>query len=150
MGTSSARSANAGLRTARIAAFVLPLIMIACGITTQVKPTISRPPTPREMAEFWVDADVASRDLFYGAGGRELAPDPDAHYELLKTDNRGFSPKDHVRAPSGEWSVKMGPEAQTEVVASRFVWAMGYHQPPAYYLPSLAAGRQRRGGGASV
>jgi hypothetical protein len=32
------------------------------------------------------------------------------------------------------WSVKLGPEAQTEVVASRVLWAIGYHQPPAYYL----------------
>src|SRR4029077_5170512 len=35
-----------------------------------------------------------------------------------------------------EWSVKLGPEAQTEVVASRLLWAVGYHQVPTYYLAS--------------
>jgi hypothetical protein len=35
-----------------------------------------------------------------------------------------------------EWSAKIGPEAQTEVVVSRILWALGYHQPPIYYLPS--------------
>ena len=35
-----------------------------------------------------------------------------------------------------EWSAKIGPEAQTEVVVSRLLWALGYHQPPIYYLPS--------------
>jgi hypothetical protein len=35
-----------------------------------------------------------------------------------------------------EWSAKIGPEAQTEVVLSRILWGLGYHQPPVYYLPS--------------
>jgi hypothetical protein len=30
--------------------------------------------------------------------------------------------------------VKLGPEAQTEVVVSRILWALGYHQPPTYYV----------------
>jgi hypothetical protein len=34
------------------------------------------------------------------------------------------------------WNVKLGPEAQAEVVASRALWALGYHQPPTYYLSS--------------
>jgi hypothetical protein len=35
-----------------------------------------------------------------------------------------------------EWSAKIGPEAQTEVVLSRILWGLGYHQQPIYYLPS--------------
>ena len=35
-----------------------------------------------------------------------------------------------------EWSAKIGPEAQTEVLLSRILWGLGYHQPPIYYLPS--------------
>jgi hypothetical protein len=35
-----------------------------------------------------------------------------------------------------EWSVKLGPEAHTEVAVSRILWALGYHQPPTYYLSS--------------
>ena len=42
-----------------------------------------------------------------------------------------------MRGPDGRhWSVKLGPEAQTEVVVSRILWAIGYHQLPTYYLPS--------------
>src|SRR4030095_14173384 len=33
-----------------------------------------------------------------------------------------------------EWNVKIGPEAQTEVVASRIVWGLGYHQVPSYFV----------------
>ena len=40
------------------------------------------------------------------------------------------------RDPKGRrWSVKIGPEAQSEVAASRIVWAVGYPQLPSYYLP---------------
>ena len=28
------------------------------------------------------------------------------------------------------WSVKLGPEAQPEVVASHLLWSIGFHQPP--------------------
>jgi hypothetical protein len=38
-----------------------------------------------------------------------------------------------------EWSVKIGPEAQPEVVASRIVWALGYHQVPSYFVERWTA-----------
>ena len=45
-----------------------------------------------------------------------------------------------------EWSVKLGPEAQSEVVSSRILWAIGFHQPPTYYVErwSLTGARSRR------
>ena len=49
--------------------------------------------------------------------------------------------KDHTQANDGvEWSVKLGPEAHTEVVLSRVLSAVGYHQPPVYYLPAWQLG----------
>src|SRR5574340_1061586 len=121
--TVSEVSSNRGTapRRARLIA-VLALLMAvnACGLTTpRVRSTAVGPPSSRQLSEFWVDADVRGRALFYGIGGPELAPDADAHYELVKTKPRGFSPKFDVRGPNGqEWSVKLGPEAQTEWVAS--------------------------------
>jgi len=42
-----------------------------------------------------------------------------------------------VRDADGRvWDVKWGPEAQVEVVASRLLWAAGFHQPPTYYVSS--------------
>jgi hypothetical protein len=55
----------------------------------------------------------------------------------------GFSPGYTVGGPDGvEWSAKQGPEAQAEVTASRLVWALGFHQPPVYFLEkwTLAGG----------
>ena len=51
---------------------------------------------------------------------------------------------DDVRDQQGtRWSVKLEIEAQPELVASRVLWAVGYHQPPTYVLTNWElAGRQ--------
>ena len=77
------------------------------------------------------------RDLFWGIGGRKYAPPSNATYKLVAKDETGFSVSYDVTDANGvEWSAKVGPEAQTEVVVSRILWGLGYHQPPVYYLPS--------------
>jgi hypothetical protein len=79
-------------------------------------------------------ADLEQRDLLHGAGGEALEPRERA-FTFIAEDRTGWSPGFDVRDTSGvTWSVKLGPEAQTEVVASRVLWAIGYHQPPSYYL----------------
>lgn len=88
------------------------------------------------MSELWADPDPA-RDLFWGPGGNDAAPDPMAEYRFVARDVTGNSPGYDVRDPQGRlWSVKLGPEAQSEVVVSRLLWASGYFQPATYYLPS--------------
>jgi hypothetical protein len=91
---------------------------------------------PADIAQLWVEPrDLERRDLFHGAGGAGLAPDPSAPYELVTIDDSGYSPGYDVRDKRGtRWSVKLGIEAQPEVVASRVLWAIGYHQPPTYLL----------------
>ena len=66
-------------------------------------------------------------------------------FSWVATDTTGYSPGFDIRGSDGpQWSAKLGPEAQTEVVASRILWAIGYHQPPTYYVKELAAlGRAR-------
>ena len=108
----------------------------ALGCAPPIRSTAIHPPAPAELSAFWEAVDPATRDLRWGVGGRALAPDPDAEYEILERDLRGFSTTFEVRDPAGRrWSVKIGPEAQSEVTASRVVWAVGYRQVPAYYLP---------------
>jgi hypothetical protein len=88
------------------------------------------------MSELWVEADT-SRDLFWGPGGTSGAPDPQAEFQFVAKDTTGKSPGYDVRDPQGRlWSVKLGPEAQSEVVVSRLLWAAGYFQPATYFLSS--------------
>jgi len=86
------------------------------------------------VAELWVDPGP-NRDLFWGVGGRTLAPDDSLTYKVLELKHPGFSMGFTVEDPKGKkWSVKLPPEASTEVVASRILWGAGYHQPPIYYV----------------
>ena len=92
--------------------------------------------------ELWQAPDAA-RDLFHGPGGPALAP-RDTSFAFVAEDGPGFSPGYDVRDSAGVvWSVKLGPESQTEVVTSRLLWAIGFHQPPTYYLSgwSLTGGK---------
>lgn len=108
-------------------------LSIACA-----KPEIQPTPAPSNTrAELWAEPP-ANRDLFYGPGGAGLAPSPDTRFTVKKRDPSGFSTTlDLVDGSGREWSAKLGPEAQSEVVSSRLVWALGYHQPPAYFSPEL-------------
>jgi hypothetical protein len=91
-----------------------------------------RPP----VAELWQEpADLERRNLYYGPGGQRLAPRPGTRFRFVARDTSGNSPGYDVTAPGGrEWDVKIGEEAQVEVVASRVLWAIGYHQPPTYFV----------------
>jgi hypothetical protein len=90
---------------------------------------------PAGIAELWQEpADLADRDLFHGAGGAAAAP-ADKSFTHVATDDSGWSPGFDVKDAKGtEWSVKLGPEAQSEVLSSRVLWAIGFHQPPTYYV----------------
>jgi hypothetical protein len=93
------------------------------------------------IAELWV-APARARDLYWGVGGKRLAPDPAARYTVIEIKRGGFSSGYTVTGPGDrEWSVKFPPEASTEVVASRIVWGVGYHQPPVYHLAEWTAAK---------
>jgi hypothetical protein len=116
--------------------FVLSMAVVAAvACHGMMRPTpAAAPPSPQQMAELWVEPQ-ANRDLFWGVGGERLKPDPSITYKVLETKSTGFSMGFDVEGPAGrEWSVKLPPEATTEVVASRILWGVGYHQPPVYYV----------------
>jgi hypothetical protein len=115
---------------------LLAVIVIGCGSGIAIRAP-ERPPSPAQIKELWIDPGDQPRDLVWGVGGREYAPAPDAVYTFEARDDVGFSSSYDVRDPQGgEWSAKIGPESQSEVVLSRILWGLGYHQPPVYYLPS--------------
>ena len=92
-----------------------------------------------EIAELWQEPiDLLDRDLFAGPGGAALAPSPDTTFEFVAFKTSGTNPGYTLRDATGRlWSVKLGVEAQSEVTASRILWALGFHQPANYYLPQF-------------
>lgn len=117
--------------TIRIVALITLLWAPACALNT--RPVLSE----QRMTELWQNPlDLEQRDLLWGPGGRATAPDTEGTYALVKVGENGFSRGYDVRDGRGEsWNVKLGLEAQSEVVVSRLLWAVGYHQPTIHYLP---------------
>ena len=101
-------------------------------------------PEPTPMTALWQEpSSLASSDLYHGPWGATHAPDPGAEYVFVRPKTGGFNPGVVVRDPQGrQWRVKQpsdnaGDEGPSEVVMSRVLSALGYHQPPVYYLPSF-------------
>jgi len=110
------------------------VVWMATACDGAISSTQAGPLTPGQMAELW-SAPEPNRDLFWGIGGRRLAPDPDATYKVLEIKRTGFSLGTTVEGPGNrKWNAKFPPEAPTEIVASRILWGLGYHQPPIYYV----------------
>jgi hypothetical protein len=103
-------------------------------------PDISR----ARMAELWErPANLVERDLLYGRWGRDAAPDPHATYQFVAPKLSGTNPGVKVRDPQGRrWHIKQahpvrGAEGPIEVTLARVLEAVGYRQPPVFYLPSF-------------
>jgi hypothetical protein len=96
-------------------------------------------PLPRLRAVIWHQTiDVNRLNLFYGAGGKEDAPSPDAKYKFKKEDMNGTSPKFDVEDDKGiKWRVKMGQEPRAETAATRLLFAAGYFVDEDYYIDEL-------------
>lgn len=115
----------------------------ACGAKAK-RPNL-QPSAPVAGAILWVEpTDIATRDLYYGPWGQEHAPNPADTFRLVETKhtgvNLGMTVKD---SQDREWSVKtpypggLDSEAPVEVVVSRLLSAIGYPQPPVYFLPAF-------------
>src|SRR5438876_1379099 len=95
-------------------------------IPNDAKPVLWREPT-----------DIASRDLFLGAGGEAMKPDL-SKVTFIADETRSYSKKYRVRDGAGnEWVVKVGPEAQSETAATRLIWAAGYFADITYLVPHV-------------
>lgn len=124
-------------RIAVVLLALVPALTTAC--SRPIRSTLDQKPTSAQLAQLWVEPKMP-RDLYWGVGGKALAPDPDAEYRVIEIKRTGFSRGYTVTGPGDrEWSVKFPPEASTEVVASRIFWAVGFHQPPLYYLTKWTA-----------
>src|SRR5262245_718064 len=119
-----------------LAAILLPMC------AADVRP--STMPWEAPLAALWERPhDLGSRDLYNGPWGAAHAPDPAGEYRFVHAKEGGVNPGVVVTDARGrEWHVKQarertGDEGPVEVVLSRVLSAVGYHQPPVYYLPSF-------------
>jgi hypothetical protein len=86
----------------------------------------------------WRDpGSAASRDLFFGPGGKPHQPR--APFRFISEDLDGTNPKFVIEDIAGiQWTVKLGAEARAETAASRLIWAAGYLANEDYYFDTLS------------
>ena len=120
---------------------VVCFVTLACFSTGCARPTLGgsqvKQPAPQvALVELWSEpTDIAQRDLFWGGSRRAEAPSTDDVYTVLSLDKTGYSRGYDVKGADGrEWAVKVGDEAQSEIVLSRILWALGYYQPQTFYV----------------
>jgi len=108
-------------------------------------PQLRAAAAPDQVDELWRQPrDIATADLYRGPWGAALAPDPFLSYRFQRTKRGGANPGLIVVDPMNrEWSVKQPAHDRTaegpiEVVLSRVLSAVGYYQPPVYFLPSFS------------
>ncbi len=102
-------------------------------VATSLEGEFTRP----VLSELWREPkDIRSENLFYGPGGKEHSPR--GPFTFVKEDLDGSNPKYDVRDEDGvKWKIKLGAEARPETVATRLVWAVGYHADEDYFLPEV-------------
>src|SRR5690348_4444840 len=85
---------------------VLTVSAGACAGLSAPKTTVTEP-SQVDLRTLWVEpADLGSRNLFDGPGGRAAAPPENGRFEILAEDTKGYSSGYDVRGPEGvKWSV---------------------------------------------
>jgi len=126
-------------------ACVVTILIAFCHLSCAAKVVPTTRPWDAALQEFWERPKaVATCDLFAGPSGAEHAPDPNVTDTFVAPKEHGTNPGVTVKDPLGrEWRVKQAPdndqgaEGPVEVVLSRVLSAVGYHQPPVYFLRSF-------------
>lgn len=120
------------------------IVVLTASCVSAKRPAAPNEPAPPGASIWRAPADISAQDVFNGPWGSNRAPDPDWTYTLVKHKRSGVNLGMTVRDPQGrEWSVKqpypgnLDSEAPAEVAISRLLSAVGYHQPPVYYLPEF-------------
>ena len=116
---------------------VLMLLVLSASLTAQETDKDKQKANLPEV--IWRDpGDIASLNLFYGAGGKEDAPDPNTIFIFVREDTQSSNPKFDIEDDQGvQWKVKLGQETQAETAATRLLWAAGYFVDEDYYLAKL-------------
>lgn len=123
---------------------IAAVALFVAGITIQAQSGAEKPARAQEQIAgessvvrvMWRDpVDLETRDLYYGIGGKTGEPDTTERFRFLGKVTSGHAEKIQVEdSRDRRWTVKFGEEPRPETVASRIVWAVGYHTDQDYFV----------------
>jgi hypothetical protein len=101
-------------------------------------------PQSQTSVVLWQDpGNVHDKDILLGEGKRRDQETAN-RFTYVKEDMNGTSVKFDVRDDQGrKWRIKLGEEARPETVASRLLWALGYHANETYFEPTVRVSELR-------
>ncbi|HYP28327.1 MAG TPA: hypothetical protein VE262_16550 [Blastocatellia bacterium] len=120
------------------------IINISLALTLSLSPPTfdqkeDKQAAPQGKAVLWREpSDIASRDLYLGPGGEAMKPDV-SNVTFIKDEAGGsYSKKYRVKDGAGRvWVAKLSSESQSETVANRLLWAVGYFTEISYLVPRV-------------
>ena len=126
-------------------AIVVAVAAVSLTSCVRVQPPALQPTTAPAGASLWEQpSNLTARNLYDGPWGADHAPDARDTFTFVARKHTGVNLGMTVKDSKGrEWSVKqpypggLDNEGRVEVAVSRLLSAIGYHQPPVYYLPSF-------------
>ena len=123
---------------ARTLVSVTLILLFAAASQTPAKDSDKKKRNYKGTPVMWTEpTDIASRNLYYGLGGKEMMPDL-SRVTFIEEEKGGYSTKYRVKDGRGRvWVAKLGKEAQTDTVANRLLWAVGYHTEISYLVPRV-------------
>lgn len=124
-------------RIFKLTALVIILILaISSDATTQENKSKRKKEIADAIPILWREpADIATRDLYWGAGGEAMKPDL-SNVTFIEDKPGGYSIKYVVSDGAGrKWITKRREESRPETVATRLVWAVGYYTDITYFVP---------------
>jgi hypothetical protein len=124
--------------------FAIAACVVGIGLSVPPLPSAAHGKAAAAAASLWEPPQGGhERDLLNGPWGAKMAPDPTDVYTFVHRKRDGVNPGLVVTDSRGRtWHVKQprngpGDEGPVEVTLSRILSAIGYHQPPVYYLPDF-------------
>jgi hypothetical protein len=120
------------------------IINISLALTLSLSPPVfgqkdNDKSAPEGKPVLWREpSDIASRDLYLGPGGEAMKPDVN-NVTFIKDEAGGsYSKKYRVKDGAGRvWVAKLSSESQSETVANRLLWAVGYFTEISYLVPRV-------------
>jgi hypothetical protein len=125
-------------RVSRALALTIVLVLSFSPQASGVQKEKKKREVPEGTPILWREpTDISRRDLFLGPGGEALKPDL-SRVTFVREEKGGYSKKYRVKDGRGRvWVAKIGKEAQSETVAVRLVWAVGYVSEINYLVPRV-------------
>lgn len=85
----------------------------------------------------WEAVNISTRDVYNGPGGTKMKPNL-RRIKFLKDEAGGNNLKYRIEDASGRvWVAKIADESQSEVAATRLLYALGYKTEIDYLVPKL-------------